>query len=237
MPENQAIHPITDQEIAFAHLVLSGTMTDRQAAEAAGLNPDTAASTRDNPRVRAYMLDPRAAVPEPLVQQATEALRPLNIGRERVLTRLWQIADMPPEMTRSSITGQVKALSMIIAIEGLIPDRRAGASAKKPDPPPLPNTNIYVAEWLRKQKAEAAAAQASPDLIQDEEPVPDPPHDPAADAPAGPGPAPGSHETIPVPPVIPSETIPPSPYARVPGSAPDLRLPLSMQINPFGRRR
>jgi hypothetical protein len=34
---------ITDQEIAFAHLVLSGTMTDRRAAEAVGLNPDTAA--------------------------------------------------------------------------------------------------------------------------------------------------------------------------------------------------
>jgi hypothetical protein len=35
--------PITDQEIAFAHLILSGTMTDRRAAEAVGLNPDTAA--------------------------------------------------------------------------------------------------------------------------------------------------------------------------------------------------
>jgi hypothetical protein len=35
--------PITDQEIAFAHLILSGTMNDRSAAEAAGLNPGTAA--------------------------------------------------------------------------------------------------------------------------------------------------------------------------------------------------
>ena len=42
MPKNTVNDPITDQEIAFAHLVLSGTMNDRAAAEAVGLNPDTA---------------------------------------------------------------------------------------------------------------------------------------------------------------------------------------------------
>jgi hypothetical protein len=39
-------------------------------------------------------------------------------------------------MTRGSITGQVKALSMIVAIQGLIPDRRAGSAEKNPAPPP-----------------------------------------------------------------------------------------------------
>ena len=34
MPKNQVSDPITDQEITFARLVLSGTMTDRRAAEA-----------------------------------------------------------------------------------------------------------------------------------------------------------------------------------------------------------
>ena len=80
MPKNQVIDPITDQEIAFAHLVLSGTMTDRSAAEAAGLNPDTAAYTKAKPRVRAYMLEHRAAVQERLVEQEAEGLRRLNIG-------------------------------------------------------------------------------------------------------------------------------------------------------------
>ena len=46
MPKNKVSDLITDQEIAFARLVLSGTMTDRRAAEAVGLNPDTAAYTR-----------------------------------------------------------------------------------------------------------------------------------------------------------------------------------------------
>ena len=136
MPENQVSDPITDQEIAFAHLVLSGTMTDRRAAEAVGLNPDTAAYTKAKPRVRAYMLEHRAAMHQQLVQQETERLRRLNLGREQVLARLWEIANLSADMTRGSITGQVKALSMNIAIEGLIPDPRARSSQKKSASPP-----------------------------------------------------------------------------------------------------
>jgi hypothetical protein len=261
MPKNQVSDPITDQEIAFAHLVLSGTMTDRQAAEAAGLNPDTAAYTKA--RVRDYMLEHRAAVREHLVQQETDLSRPAvdlsrpavdlsrpaveglhrqNIGREQVLTRLWEIANMSPEMTRNSVTGKVKALAMIVAIEGLIPDRRAGSSEKKSaQPPPRPNT--YRASWLPERQGETTDPHPSPDLVPDEEPAPDPAA--AADAPSDPGPtlspAPtptvDPSESIPVQPLSPSETTPSSPYARVPDSAPDLRAPFSIQNNRFGRRR
>jgi hypothetical protein len=71
MPKNTACpgaprvtDPITDQEMAFALLIMSGTMNDRRAAEAVGLNPDTAAYTKSKPRVRAYMIEHRAAVRE-----------------------------------------------------------------------------------------------------------------------------------------------------------------------------
>ena len=154
MPKNQVIDPITDQEMAFARLVLSGTMTDRNAAEAAGLNPDTAAYTKAKPRVRAYMLEHRAAVQERLVEQEAEGLRRLNIGREQVLARLWEIANLSPEMTRNSVTAQVKALTMIVAIEGLIPDHRAVSAEKKSAP--LPKADIYPAEWLREQQGKTA---------------------------------------------------------------------------------
>ena len=53
---------------------MSGTMNDRQAAEAAGLNPDTAAYTKSKPRVRDYMIEHRAAVREKLVDQEAERL-------------------------------------------------------------------------------------------------------------------------------------------------------------------
>src|ERR1700722_12165775 len=137
MPKNKVSDPITDQEIAFARLVLSGAMTDRHAAEAVGLNPDSAAYTKSKPRVRAYMLEHRARVQQQLVEQEAEGLRRLNLRREQVLDRLWEIANMSSEMTRGSITGQVKALAMIVAIEGLIPDRRAGSVEKQPAPSPV----------------------------------------------------------------------------------------------------
>ena len=193
MPKNQVIDPITDQEMTFARLVLSGTMTDRSAAETAGLNPDTAAYTKAKPRVRAYMLEHRAAVQEQLVEQEAEGLRRLNIGREQVLARLWEIANLSPEMTRNSVTAQVKALAMIVAIEGLIPDRRAVSAEKKSAP--LPKADIYEAEWLREQRRETTGPQPSPDLVRDEEEPYDsrPPPEVAADAPPLPGHNPNPH--------------------------------------------
>ncbi len=137
MPKNKVSDPITDQEMAFARLVLSGAMTDRHAAEAVGLNPDSAAYTKSKPHVRAYMLEHRAAVQQQLVQQEADGLRRLNLDREQVLKRLWEIAHLSPEMTRGSITGQVKAISMIVAMLNLIPDRRAVSSAEKKSIPAL----------------------------------------------------------------------------------------------------
>jgi hypothetical protein len=241
MPKNQVSDPITDQEIAFARLVLSGTMTDRRAAEAVGLNPDTAAYTKAKPRVRAYMLEHRAAVREQLVQQETGGLRRLNLGREQVLARLWEIANLSPEMTRNSVSAQVKALFMIVAIEGLIPDRRAGSSEKKSAPPPT--GQIYAAAWLGEQQGKTAVPQPSPDLVRCEDGpgVPDPPPGAGADAPSDLGPTPSpaldSSEPIFVHPFSPSETTPSSPHARVPDSAPDTRVPFSIRKNPFARRQ
>src|SRR5580704_3796931 len=132
MPKNTVTDPITDQEMAFAHLILSGKMNDRCAAEAVGLNPDTAAYTKAKPRVRAYMFEHRAAVNEKLVDQEAEGLRKLNLGRDQVLARLWELATLSHEVTRGSIAGQIRALTMIVAIEGLIPDRRSSPSGTQP---------------------------------------------------------------------------------------------------------
>ena len=269
MPKNTVSDLITDQEIAFARLVLSGTMTDRRAAEAVGLNPDSAAYTKAKPRVRAYMVEHRAAVQQHLVEQETDlsrravdGLRRLNLGREQVLARLWEIANMSPEMTRGSITGQVKALSMIVAIEGLIPDRRAGSTEKK-SVPPSTRPEIYRAAWLREQSGETIDPQPDPALVQEE----DEPGRPASPGlprsvpwnPACPGapwkPTPGSAGDAPPPPGIPpspifdpsesasanrfspSEATPWSPPAHAFVSAPDTGVPFSIKKNLFGRRR
>jgi hypothetical protein len=167
MPKNNANDLITDQEIAFALLVLSGTMTERRAAKAVGLNPDTAAYTMSKPCVRAWMLDHRAAVQQQLVDQDTEEIRRFNVGRDQVLTRLWEIANMDPERTRNSMSAQVKAISMIVAIEGLIPDRRVPAAHNQPAPPP-DHPGFYKAAWLGAQQ-EGNSADPQPPPAQSPE--------------------------------------------------------------------
>jgi hypothetical protein len=123
-----------------------------------------------------------------------------------------------PEITRGSITGQVKALSMIVAIEGLIPDRRAASAQNKSAPPPV-DVDIYEAEWHRNQRT-----GKSPDP----EPTPPTTQEEAA----------ATEPTIIAAPVVASQTASLAP--RVPMAdhfAPDTRVPFSIKKNPFARRR
>ena len=238
MPKNQVSDILTDQEITFAHLVLSGTMTDRQAA---GLNPDTAAYTKAKPRVRAYMLEHRAAMHDRLLHQESEEQRRLDMGRERVLARLWEIADLDPDMTRNSMSAQMRALTMIVAIEGLIPNshdgRRAGSAHNKSAAPPL-HPPIDTAAWLREQQGKTTGPQPGPDPARDEDVlgVPHPPPGEAADAPSHLGSTPGpdfdASPSIFARPSSPSEATPSAPYAATSASAPDNRVSSSMEKKP-----
>jgi hypothetical protein len=230
MPKNKVSNPITDQEMAFARLVLSGAMTDRRPAETVGLNPDSAAYTKSKPHVRAYMLEHRAAVQQHLVQQEAEGMRRLSLDREQVLARLWEIANLSPEMTRGSITGQVKAISMIVAMQNFIPDRKVVSEKNPPAPPAKPQ--IYEAAWLRKQQA----------TTTEPPPSPAPPVPPAPPAPASRGasrgaeeasPGPGGGQTTSVNRVSPSEAQPTAPFVSDGAFVPDARAPFSIKRNPF----
>ncbi len=249
MPKNKVSDPITDQEIAFARLVLSGAMTDRQAAEAVGLNPDSAAYTKSKPRVRDYMLEHRAAVQQQLVQQEADGLHRLNLDREQVLNRLWELANLSPEMTRSSITGQVKAISMIVAMLNFIPDRRALSAEKNSAPAPA-QAQIYASAWLRKQPAATIDPQPTPAEEKAGQGVPACPGTPwkpelaptsAQEAPPNPGPSQSTFAN----PLSPSQASPVAPYGPgfsfVPDAtgpfAPDTRAPFSIKKNPFARPR
>jgi hypothetical protein len=241
MPKNQVSDPITDQEVTFVHLVLSGTMTDRRAAEAAGLNPDTAAYTKAKPRVRAYMLEHRAATHDRHVQQESEEHHRLNLARERVLARLWEIADLPADMTRNSMSAQMKALAMIVAIEGLIPNghdgRRAGSGQNKSAPPPV-HPQFDTAAWLCQQQEKTTRPQPGPDPARDEDVlgVSDPPPGEAADAPSHLGSTPGPDfdlsQSIFARPASPSKATPSAPHAPQSASALNNRVASSMAEKP-----
>jgi hypothetical protein len=204
MPKNKVSDPITDQEIAFARLVLSGATTDRH-----------------------------AAVQQQLVQQEVDGQRRLNPDREQVLDRLWEIANLSPDMTRGSITGQVKALSMIVAMQNFLPDRRAASSEKKSPPAPAPQ--IYAAAWRRGQQATTT------------DPPPSNAPAPQEDGPGVPKPSPGSAGEAPpdaglsqstfANPSSPSETPPSAPYAPAFSWVPDTRVGFSIKKNPFAHPR
>jgi hypothetical protein len=230
MPKNKVNDPITDQESAFARLVLSGAMTDRQAAESVGLNPDSAAYTKSKPHVRAYMLEHRAAVEQQLVQQEVEGQHRLNLDREQVLNRLWELANLSHEMTRNSITGQVKVMAMIVAILDLIPDRRAVSAEKKSAPAPV-NAQIYQSAWLREKQAATSDPQPTPAQQEEAPDVPQPAPGSVAEAPPAPLPSqPALAHRVPLAdgaqPYVPQSTF-----------VPDTRVPFSIKVNPFKHRR
>jgi hypothetical protein len=143
--KNPGAAHLTDAVRAFStteaeHRISGGTYL----MVAVGLNPDTAAYTKSKPRVPAYMIEHRNTVREKLVDQEAEGLRKLNLGRDQILTRLWELANLSHEVTRGIIPGQIKALSMIVAIEGLIPDRRPSPVRNATRGPARQGRNLHL---------------------------------------------------------------------------------------------
>ena len=130
------------------------------------------------------------------------------------------------------MSAQVKALSMIVAIEGLIPGRRAVSaqnnSATLPVIPPF-----YVSAWARTQQdQESVNPQSSPAPTQ-QEAGPDHPAAPVSEA--TPGPTPNLHQSGPLPGLLDASQT--NPYGSRSAWVPDTRVPFSIKKNPFARRR
>jgi hypothetical protein len=250
MPKNKVNDLITDQEMTFAHLVLSGNMTDRQAAEAAGLKPESAAYNKAKPRVRAYMAEHRAALQERLVAEESEGLRKLNVGRDKLLAHLWYLATLPPEVTRGNINGQLKATAMFAAWGGLFPQAQAAQTE-----PSAAKVDIYQAAWIREEKERQANQRNNPAVAPPEEKPAEPAAAPDAQVLISDhGPQTGYASGF-VPSPIPSPiSDPPRPPAdRIPtfaelassrftsfvpdtASGPDTRVPFSIDKTRFGNR-
>jgi hypothetical protein len=146
MPKGPGQTPITDQEIAFAHLVLAGTMTDKAAAEAVGIDPSRAAYVKGKPKVQAYMAEHRASVRSGLVQHEVEALAKFNISREQILAKWWEFANIDPAKGYNT-SSQSKALELLwkgLGYADSEPQKPNGQGDVDPKP------QIYRAKWMRK---------------------------------------------------------------------------------------
>jgi hypothetical protein len=145
MPKRPVQTPITDQEIGFAHLVLTGTMTDKAAAKAVGIDPSRAAYVKAKPKVQAYMEEHRASVRAGLVQHEVDALAKFNISREQILAKYWEFANIEPAKGYNT-SSQSKALELLWKGLGY-----ADAGQKKPDEGEGdPKPSIYRAKWIRQ---------------------------------------------------------------------------------------
>ena len=239
MPKKQVTDPITDQEIAFARLVLSGTMTDRRAAEAAGLNPDTAAYTKSKPHVRAYMLEHRAAVNEQLVDQdvdlsrlaAQRAMRNSATSTRPATAPGPPLGNRRPRLRKDSRKHVQPGQGPLHHRNHRRPDPGSSRRlrAGKPAHPPV-TADIYRAAWLRKQQ------ELSPN---GQEAAPEPPSAPgSADPPPPVSPTVDLTKSTDFPGhSSPSETAPWVP--RVPGAdfVPASRGPFALRMGAWKRRR
>src|ERR1700734_3480048 len=147
MPKGPVASPITDKEMAFAHLVMAGTMTDREAAEAAKIDPPRAHYVKAKPRVKAYMEQHRASVRAGLVQHEVDALAEFNIGREQILAKWWEFASIDPAKTGYNTTGQSKALDSLWKALGFEGPKKS--EAEEPEPKTV---NIYHPPWLLERQ-------------------------------------------------------------------------------------
>ena len=144
MPRGPEETPITNQEMAFAHLVMAGTLTDREAAQRAGIDPERAAYTKGKPRVKAYMEQHQASVASAMVQKEVEALSEFNITRRQIIAKYWEFTNVDPKETRGSLVAQVRALDSLRDMLGF-------GSGRNPEDLPIP-PDVYQAEWLREPR-------------------------------------------------------------------------------------
>src|ERR1700733_7912893 len=147
MPKGPVETPITGQEIAFAHLILGGKMTDREAAEYVGISPGQAAYVKAKPRVKAYMEEHRASVRAGLVQHEVDALAEFNISREQILAKWWEFASIDPAKTGYNTTGQSKALDSLWMSLGFEGSKKPEEEESEPEPP-----DIYHPPWLLERQ-------------------------------------------------------------------------------------
>jgi hypothetical protein len=64
----------------------------------------------------------------------------LTISRDQILARYWELANLSPETTKGSITGQLHALESLCVELRLAPN--------KDSTKPLPAQEIYRSAWM-----------------------------------------------------------------------------------------
>lgn len=119
--------PITDTEIRFCYLVLKGN-GDPNASQleriefagvSVGFTKPVAVKVYHRKPVQAWIEKYRAESLRQLVLSDIRVMRRAGFTRDDILTLLHDLATVPPEKTRGSISGQVAAVSEMARVMGI----------------------------------------------------------------------------------------------------------------------
>jgi hypothetical protein len=120
--------PLTEKDVLFCHLIMKGlpdpkaTQLDR--IEAAGVKvgytKSLASKVYHRKPVQAWLEKYRERLMVEMAREEVRQLRRAGYTRDDVLTILHDLATMPPERTKGSITGQVLAGAEMGKIMGLV---------------------------------------------------------------------------------------------------------------------
>lgn len=109
---------LTLLEANFCHEIIYGK-TPAEAAVALGLEASTGAAYMHRAAVNEYLREFRSYFAQLMAEGEAKKMFKRNITRETIAERYMDLASVPPQMTRDSIEGQVKALEALVALLGL----------------------------------------------------------------------------------------------------------------------
>lgn len=112
------VPPVTQTEAAFCHLIIQGK-TPEEAAEWLGCTAADAQTWQQRPSVRQYIESYRKVFVEKMAEAEVARLVRKQITRESIAEQFMSLALLPPERTRGSVDGQVRALEAVSTLLGL----------------------------------------------------------------------------------------------------------------------
>ncbi len=116
-PIKKAKQPITELEMTFCHLCMSGDggkgMSQEKAAEKLGLPAKDGRVIAQRLQVKAYFEEYRRTFMMEMARQEATQVHKFDVTRANAVALLWKLANTAPERTRGSINGQVDAVDKI----------------------------------------------------------------------------------------------------------------------------
>lgn len=135
---------VTDERVWAYATLRANKMGPKEAAAKVGITHRQGMRWDTRKDVKEFIEEFAKKKMEHLIKESVKPLAKLDISLASILARYWELANLTPEETRGSITGQISALDGIRDTLGLT----AGAGKAKEEPKEA-EPAVYQPEWMR----------------------------------------------------------------------------------------